>query len=71
MERGDLCGAIRRDAATPRLLGWNGRGRLGRRIALDVARGLAFLHYNNVIHLDLKSPVSLWLPVDCISLPCV
>ena len=28
----------------------------GKQIALDVARGLAFLHSQHVVHLDLKSP---------------
>lgn len=29
---------------------------LGKAIALDIARGLAFLHARHVVHLDLKSP---------------
>lgn len=29
---------------------------LGKAIALDVARGLAFLHHRHIVHLDLKSP---------------
>ena len=54
MPRGDLWRALAKDCATPRALGWGGR--LGKQIALDVAKGLAFLHHNKVIHLDLKSP---------------
>ena len=30
--------------------------RRGRRIAADVARGLAFLHGRRIVHFDLKSP---------------
>ena len=29
---------------------------VGRRIALDIARGLTFLHSNRIAHMDLKSP---------------
>ncbi len=29
----------------------------GLRIAIDVARGLDYLHRRNIVHLDLKSPV--------------
>ncbi len=29
---------------------------LGKNIALDIARGLAFLHSQHIVHLDLKSP---------------
>jgi serine/threonine protein kinase len=29
---------------------------LGRRIAVDVARGLHYLHNRRIVHLDLKSP---------------
>lgn len=28
----------------------------GKRIAVDIAEGLAYLHANSVLHLDLKSP---------------
>ena len=47
---GDLRVAIHSDSA--RKLGWYG---LGRSIALDVARGIAFLHSRKVIHRDVKS----------------
>ncbi|KAL0034790.1 hypothetical protein WJX77_007383 [Trebouxia sp. C0004] len=61
MEGGDLYHAIARDTLGrfawyrrsapdgPRLAG------LGRRIALDVARGLHFLHSRKIVHFDLKS----------------
>ena len=29
---------------------------IGRAIALDIARGLTFLHSNNIAHMDLKTP---------------
>ena len=29
---------------------------MGRAIALDIARGLTFLHSNNIAHMDLKTP---------------
>ena len=29
---------------------------MGRKIALDVARGLTFLHSNRIAHMDLKTP---------------
>ncbi|KAA6423450.1 MAG: cytochrome P450 [Trebouxia sp. A1-2] len=58
MEGGDLYHAIARDTLGrfawsvpdgPQLPG------LGRRIALDVARGLHFLHSRKIVHFDLKS----------------
>ena len=36
----------------------------GKQIALDVARGLAFLHSQHVVHLDLKSPNGACRPVN-------
>ena len=32
----------------------------GQAIALDVARGLAYLHQCNVLHLDIKSGARSW-----------
>ena len=29
---------------------------MGRAIALDIARGLTFLHSSNIAHMDLKTP---------------
>ena len=49
LPNGDLDVAIRKDRCRkhgmPRLLGWYGQGRA---IAVDVARGLAFLHSHRV-----------------------
>mmetsp|Transcript_3518 Transcript_3518/g.10219 ORF Transcript_3518/g.10219 Transcript_3518/m.10219 type:complete len:508 (+) Transcript_3518:246-1769(+) len=50
MEGGDLRNALNVDGHTK--LGWYGRGKS---ICVDMARGLAFLHANKVIHRDLKS----------------
>lgn len=49
MEKGDLCSAISR-ASTK--CSWP---RLGKSLALDIARGLEFLHLKNIVHFDLKS----------------
>lgn len=49
LEKGDLCTALGR---SPSKYSW---GRLGQGIALDVARGLVFLHALNIVHFDLKS----------------
>ncbi|GAB4820308.1 hypothetical protein N2152v2_007354 [Parachlorella kessleri] len=53
MELGDLWKLVPlRGASGQRVFGWHGRGR---RVALDVARGLHYLHSRKVVHLDLKS----------------
>ncbi|KAK9804917.1 hypothetical protein WJX72_011872 [[Myrmecia] bisecta] len=62
MENGDLYRMISKDRE--RTLCWYTRkstaGRptfgMGRRIALDIARGLHFLHSRRIVHFDLKSP---------------
>ena len=49
-EGGDLRAALTRDEDGA--LAWNKRGR---QIALDIARGLHFLHSHDVMHSDLKT----------------
>ena len=49
MEKGDLCTAL---GHAPHLYTWDN---LGKKVAVDVAKGLAFLHSHNVVHFDLKS----------------
>lgn len=48
MEGGNLAANIQ----SGRISWW----RRGRKIAIDVAKGLAYLHYRRIIHFDLKSP---------------
>lgn len=39
-------------------------------IAIDIAKGLVFLHSRRIVHLDLKSPnilLSRWVPPPCVS----
>ena len=50
VQGGDLRKALRGEKGQ-RLDWWNG----GKQVAIDSARGLAFLHANNVIHRDMKS----------------
>jgi len=50
MESGDLCSALGR---WPELFRW--KQGIGRRVAYDVAQGLAYLHSRNIVHFDLKS----------------
>ncbi|KAL6772225.1 hypothetical protein ACKKBG_A29430 [Auxenochlorella protothecoides x Auxenochlorella symbiontica] len=53
MEFGDLWrAATLRSPRGDRIFGWWGRGR---KVALDIARGLHFLHSRSIVHLDLKS----------------
>lgn len=49
-------------------LGWYGRGKS---ICVDMARGLAFLHANKVIHRDLKSKNVLLTKVRLASLDSI
>ncbi|KAK9809494.1 hypothetical protein WJX73_004499 [Symbiochloris irregularis] len=48
---GDLHAALRNDTASDRHYSWYKRGR---QVALDVARGLDYLHNRKVLHLDVK-----------------
>eukprot|EP00884_Botryococcus_braunii_P014169 jgi/Botrbrau1/22753/Bobra.0132s0085.1 len=50
MEGGDLRTLIGREKPPP-ITWWNG----GKQVALDIARGLVFLHTHKVIHRDLKT----------------
>lgn len=53
MDLGDLWrAATLRNPRGERIFGWYGRGR---KVLLDVARGLHFLHSRSIVHLDLKS----------------
>lgn len=50
LQGGDLTDAIR--GSRNGEFGWFGKGR---NIAIDVGKGLAFLHSNRIVHCDLKS----------------
>ncbi|KAL0026084.1 hypothetical protein WJX79_008571 [Trebouxia sp. C0005] len=54
MEGGDLYQAIQENSypLDTRLLSWYQKGGT---IALDIAKGLVYLHQNNVVHMDVKS----------------
>ena len=71
MAGGDLFTALARDRAEPRKFSWS-REALGqdpsqparinglnKRIALDLARGVAFLHSRRTVHFDVKVPRTL------------
>ena len=50
MAGGDLARALNRDCRGAREYGWYGKGRF---ILLGIARGLAFIHAQKVIHLTV------------------
>ncbi|KAK9803523.1 hypothetical protein WJX73_002438 [Symbiochloris irregularis] len=52
MAGGDLFHAMQSDRRRSEFNWYN----TGRRVALDVARGLAFLHSQQIVHFDMKSP---------------
>ncbi|KAK9805399.1 hypothetical protein WJX73_000847 [Symbiochloris irregularis] len=64
LEGGNLAIALERDRSTPPKFSWYKEGRasqerhvqgLNKRVAMDVARGLAFLHNRKIVHRDVKS----------------
>jgi Protein kinase domain len=50
LQGGDLRSLLLREKPAP-LTWWNG----GKQVAMDVARGLVFLHTHKVVHRDLKT----------------
>ena len=75
LEGGDLFTALERDMANPKKFSWwkhpvkAGEDRkvlgLSRRVALDVARGLAFLHHRKVRCLICHSALMLSVTMAC------
>lgn len=63
MERGDLYSLLGRHQGR---FAWH---RLGRCVALDVARGLSFLHSRNIVHFECAAPQPLHLPPCCCTEP--